>query len=211
MKKGLIVLLAMCLFALVGELPVNAASNPSVADYINNKSPEEAPSQVPSPDSNDRSLASIIGALIFYTLLIVGLIYLLIRFLATKQRAIQTNQLVQVMGGGTVGQQKSVQLVKVGSQVLVVGIGQDVTLLKEIEDEAEKAKLIEAMEEQSVQLKEKPKWLERGLEMIRPRTSSDSTPNRSFQALLQQSLDKQKETLQSVKKRMSHDEKGRDE
>ena len=155
--------------------------------------------------------ASIIGALIFYTLLIVGLIYLLIRFLATRQRSLQTNQLVQVMGGGSLGQQKSVQLVKVGNQVLVVGIGEDVTLLKEIDDEAEKMRLIEAMEEQSELLKEKPKWLEKGLDFIRPKVAGTDASSKSFQSLLQQSLEKQKETVQSVRKRIARDEKERDE
>ncbi|MFC4355256.1 flagellar biosynthetic protein FliO [Chryseomicrobium palamuruense] len=211
MKKGLMVILALWIVVLGSELPVNAATNPSVADYIKNGSPVEQPEEVPPAESTDRSLASIIGALIFYTLLIVGLIYLLIRFLATRQRSLQTNQLVQIMGGGSVGQQKSVQLVKVGNQVLVVGIGQDVTLLKEIEDEAEKARLIEAMEEQSELLKEKPKWLEKGLEMIRPKASSNQDSAQSFQTLFQQSLEKQKDTLHSVRKRMSRNEKERDE
>lgn len=211
MKKGLMVLLALWIFALGSDLPVNAASNPSVTDWITNDSPVEQPEEVPTSASTDRSLASIIGALVFYTLLIVGLIYLLIRFLATRQRSLQTNQLVQVMGGGSVGQQKSVQLVKVGNQVLVVGIGDDVTLLKEIDDEVEKAHLIEAMEEQSQLLKEKPQWLEKGLEIIRPKSSGNEAPPNSFQNLLQQSLEKQKETVQSVRKRIARDEKERDE
>lgn len=211
MKKGLMILLALWIVALGSELPVNAATNPSVEEYLKNGSPVEQPEEVPPPESTDRSLASIIGALIFYTLLIVGLIYLLIRFLATRQRSLQTNQLVQVMGGGSVGQQKSVQLVKVGNQVLVVGIGDDVTLLKEIDDEVEKARLIEAMEEQSEFLKEKPKWLEKGLEIIRPKSTENQASTKSFHSLLQQSLDKQKETVQSVRKRIARDEKERGE
>lgn len=211
MKKGLMVLLALWIFALGSDLPVNAASNPSVLDSITNNEPAEQPEELPAPESTDRSLASIIGALIFYTLLIVGLIYLLIRFLATRQRSLQTNQLVQVMGGGSVGQQKSVQLVKVGNQVLVVGVGEEVTLLKEIDDEVEKARLMEAMEQQSELLKEKPKWLEKGLEIIRPKSMDTQASPRSFQTLLQQSLDKQKETVQSVRKRMTRDEKERGE
>ena len=211
MKKGLMVLLALWIFALGSDLPVNAASNPSVLDSITNNEPAEQPEELPAPESTDRSLASIIGALIFYTLLIVGLIYLLIRFLATRQRSLQTNQLVQVMGGGSVGQQKSVQLVKVGNQVLVVGVGEEVTLLKEIDDEVEKARLMEAMEQQSELLKEKPKWLEKGLEIIRPKSTENQASTRSFHSLLQQSLDKQKETVQSVRKRMTRDEKERGE
>lgn len=211
MKKGLMVLLALWIFALGSDLPVNAASNPSVLDSITNNEPVEQPEELPAPESTDRSLASIIGALIFYTLLIVGLIYLLIRFLATRQRSLQTNQLVQVMGGSSVGQQKSVQLVKVGNQVLVVGVGEEVTLLKEIDDEVEKARLMEAMEQQSELLKEKPKWLEKGIEIIRPKSTDTQESPRSFQTLLQQSLDKQKETVQSVRKRMTRDEKERGE
>lgn len=211
MKKGLMILLALWMMTLGSDLSVHAASNPSVTDWINNESPVDEQDELTTPESTDRSLASIIGALIFYTLLIVGLIYLLIRFLATRQRSLQTNQLVQVMGGGSLGQQKSVQLVKVGNQVLVVGIGEDVTLLKEIDDEAEKMRLIEAMEEQSELLKEKPKWLEKGLDFIRPKVAGTDASSKSFQSLLQQSLEKQKETVQSVRKRIARDEKERDE
>ena len=211
MKKGLMILLALWMMTLGSDLSVHAASNPSVTDWINNESPVDEQDELTTPESTDRSIASIIGALIFYTLLIVGLIYLLIRFLATRQRSLQTNQLVQVMGGGSLGQQKSVQLVKVGNQVLVVGIGEDVTLLKEIDDEAEKMRLIEAMEEQSELLKEKPKWLEKGLDFIRPKVAGTDASSKSFQSLLQQSLEKQKETVQSVRKRIARDEKERDE
>jgi len=159
---------------MAGSPFATAASNPSVADWVKKDSRNEQPSEaVPVEEPEERSLFSVIAALLFYTLVIVGLIYGLIKFLASRQQAHPANKVIRILGASSVGQQKSVQVVQVGDQVLVVGVGQDVSLLAEITDEQQKQQLL-AYKQTTVQ-------------------------KGGFQELFQSSLEKQKERLIQTK------------
>ncbi|HJH11662.1 MAG TPA: flagellar biosynthetic protein FliO [Metalysinibacillus jejuensis] len=68
---------------------------------------------------------------------VVVLLYLVLKFLNTRNLKYQQNQMVQNLGGVSVGAQKSVQLLQIGSKIYVIGVGEDVQLLKEITDEIE--------------------------------------------------------------------------
>lgn len=124
------------------------ADTGNVADWLKedpatDMAPEEAP-----PVIEEKSLAAIIGQLAFYTLLIAGLIYGLIKFLAIRQKGMQSHRAVQLMGGAPLGQNKSLQLVKVGGSFYLVGVGADVTLIKEFSQEEEIVALEEDLQQQ---------------------------------------------------------------
>ena len=44
--------------------------------------------------------------------------------------------------GTTLGANRSVQLIKIGNQLLIVGVGENIQLLKEIDDEQEYEQII---------------------------------------------------------------------
>ncbi len=73
---------------------------------------------------------------------ILFLIYFLLKFVTKRNRAFQQGQAILNLGGTNLGQNKSVQIIKVGNRVLVVGVGESITLLKEIDDEKESNDLI---------------------------------------------------------------------
>ncbi len=85
-----------------------------------------------------------VGALVF----VVALLYFLLRFINKKSRSYQENHTVRHLGGTALGGSRSVQVVKVGSRVLILGVGENVALLKEIEDEEERNELLARYEEQ---------------------------------------------------------------
>ncbi|MGE7089882.1 flagellar biosynthetic protein FliO [Lysinibacillus sp. NPDC048646] len=72
-------------------------------------------------------------ALIF----VVALFYGLMKFLNKRNLTFQRNQMVQNLGGLSLGAQKSVQLLQVGKSLYLVGVGEDVQLLREIKDPQE--------------------------------------------------------------------------
>ena len=131
------------LFFLLIVLPISVnASEPNVNDWINNEQPKDQPDEVKKEDSVElntanTSIRKIIGKLILYTFLILILIYALIKFLALRQKNLQPNQAIKLMGGYPLGNNKSLQLVKVGDQLLLIGVGDEVTLLKEFLNEDE--------------------------------------------------------------------------
>lgn len=65
---------------------------------------------------------------------IIGIIVLLVRFLARKNKQWAGNRSLRILGGVTLGQNKSMQIVEIGDAVYIVGIGDNITLLDKISD-----------------------------------------------------------------------------
>ncbi|MFC5603075.1 flagellar biosynthetic protein FliO [Sporosarcina koreensis] len=77
-------------------------------------------------------------ALIF----VVGLLFALLKFINRKNRMFDQHRLMKNVGGISLGQQKSIQLVVIGDSYYLIGVGDEVRLLKEITEPEE----IEALE-----------------------------------------------------------------
>ncbi len=75
--------------------------------------------------------------MIFALLFVIVLIYGLVKLMNKRNRLLKPFQYVENIGGTSVGQNRSIQLIKVGKSVLVVGVGETIQPLKEIEDEKE--------------------------------------------------------------------------
>ncbi|WP_051991371.1 flagellar biosynthetic protein FliO [Shouchella xiaoxiensis] len=79
------------------------------------------------------SFLKMIGALLLVVLLLVGLL----KFVNKRARSFQETKAMSLVSGVSLGANRSVQLVKVGDKLLVVGVGESVQLLHTIEDQAE--------------------------------------------------------------------------
>lgn len=145
-KVAISIILVMLL---VGQLPVSVSygADPFTADekYGNGdsgKDQQEPPKgqNDPSSDSNDSEtiessstffmFVKLVGALI----VILGLIFLFYKVVSKRTRSFQSDGSIKNIGGVAVGPNRSVQLIRVGNEVLVVGVGDTVHLLKEITD-----------------------------------------------------------------------------
>ncbi|WP_083573654.1 flagellar biosynthetic protein FliO [Rossellomorea aquimaris] len=80
--------------------------------------------------------------MIFALIFVVALIYFLLKFINQKGRSFQQTKMINHLGGAPLGGNRSVQIVKVGNQVLVLGVGEDIQLLKEVHDEKEKEEIL---------------------------------------------------------------------
>ncbi|WP_134700386.1 flagellar biosynthetic protein FliO [Ammoniphilus sp. YIM 78166] len=74
---------------------------------------------------------------VFFLIIIGVLIYLLIRFLSNQSRQSLGGLPLRIVGGVALGQNRSLQVVQIGRKLYVVGVGQDVRMLTEIEDQVE--------------------------------------------------------------------------
>lgn len=182
-------------FLVVSTPSVVVAKDPNVNDWLMDKEPagqstiEEKEERVELKTTNDKSLVLIIGQLIFYTLLILVMIYGLIKFLAVRQKNLQPNQAVQLMGGTPLGNNKSLQLVKVGGQVLLIGVGDQVTLIKEFSSTDEMDFIEKDIEKQPTLFSSSLFNFPKG----KPINRIKKNPPRGFEHLFTQSLDKQKD------------------
>lgn len=70
--------------------------------------------------------------MIFAFLFVIALLFVLLKFLNKRTHLLQSNKIVQNLGGANLGSNKSVQVVKVGDQVFVLGVGENVQLLSQL-------------------------------------------------------------------------------
>lgn len=148
--------------------------------------------------------------LIFATLFVLALIYALLQFMNKRGRWLTKRGLVEHLGGAHVGTNRSVQLVKVGKRIFIVGVGDSVQLLKEIEDEKEINELL-AMHNESLQKMLEPNelllsWLNR----LTKNNAKEEKQTTSFQTLFakqMQELTKEREKLlKQIEKGTTSDE-----
>ncbi|WP_394175196.1 flagellar biosynthetic protein FliO [Guptibacillus hwajinpoensis] len=122
----------------------------SVKDWLtedgNAPNQEEKPEEVESADTN---IFFLLLKLVFYTIVVVGLIYLLIRFLSKRQHKLQHHSVFTPIGVTPLGNNKSVQMVKVGNSLYMLGVGDTVNLLKEINDEEEVQSIMDTARDQN--------------------------------------------------------------
>ncbi|HEU5140239.1 MAG TPA: flagellar biosynthetic protein FliO [Bacillales bacterium] len=121
----------------------------SVADHFQKDSPDDSGShqnqsqkEKPPVTKTSGTVWMFVKVLLVLTV-VIALIYLLLRFVNARTKSYTQGRTIQNVGGVSVGSNRSVQLVKVGERVFVVGVGDSVSLLKEIDDATEVAGLLD--------------------------------------------------------------------
>ncbi|HET7615357.1 MAG TPA: flagellar biosynthetic protein FliO [Bacillales bacterium] len=158
-KPWIVVFIAVFLMSAVASVQVEAAGGSTdggnVADLFKDK---HAPQTVGDNESGKKDVpaATTSGTVwmfvkvIFVLGVVVALIYLLLRFVHARTKSFSEGRSIETMGGVSVGSNRSVQLVKVGSRILVVGVGESISLLKEIENEEEVGELTKQNEREDL-------------------------------------------------------------
>ncbi|QHA93884.1 flagellar biosynthetic protein FliO [Bacillus sp. N1-1] len=144
-----IITLLFCLVIFLPDPVAAATNNGSVTDWLTEDEDEPSePQEEPAEVGANTNIFFLLIKLVFYTIVVVGLIYLLIRFLSKRQQKLQHHSVFTPIGGTPLGNNKSVQMVKVGDSLYMIGVGDNVNLLKEIEDKEEVERILEQAEEQ---------------------------------------------------------------
>jgi len=81
--------------------------------------------------------------MIFATIFVVFLMYFILRFINKRNHGYKSSQIIENIGGTALGANRSIQLIKVGKRLLIVGVGDSIQLIKEIEDEQEYKEILE--------------------------------------------------------------------
>lgn len=151
-QRYLGIMALMLLLSFFVTPPHVEAVNGSVTDWLteDGEKPAEEKEEAPPPQVETKSsnIFVLLLKLVFYTVVVVGLIYLLIRFLAKRQQKMQQHSIFTPLGGTPLGNNKSVQMIKAGNSVYMLGVGEDINLLKEIKDEEEMKVIMAHAEEQ---------------------------------------------------------------
>lgn len=224
-KKYIVAAIFLFLFLSVPALTVQAVpvvdSNCTTLESLNGDCGEaeiESEVEIPlAPGADERETEIevveqntflIFAQMIVALILVVMLIYFLLRFIGKRSQSFRSTHVLQNIGGVPLGQNRSVQLVKVGERVLVVGVGEDIQLLKEIDNEQEIAKLIEQQQQSLDQLDQpinKLFDLLTNKKKSKPVVKTNNTDKDSFKHLLSKQLDEvsrsQKKVHDAVRER----------
>ncbi|OCS90251.1 hypothetical protein B1A98_01995 [Bacillus badius] len=148
-----------------------------------------------------------IGALIF----VLALIYFLLRFVNQKSRSYQQSKLIQHLGGTPLGGNRSIQMVKVGDRILIVGVGENIELLKEINDETELARFVDHYNNQAEQMLQPQDIVTRLMNKRKGKEEGDNEKQDPFKQILAGKLSELKQSRQQAISKMNNREKKQDE
>lgn len=84
---------------------------------------------------------------IFSFILVIGLLFVLLRFLS-KRNMFQTRGPVIHLGGQHLGKDRSLQILLIGQTIYIIGVGEEVTLVRTISQGEEYQHLLEIVENQ---------------------------------------------------------------
>lgn len=87
-------------------------------------------------ETGNSSLVFEIIKMFFALLLVLALIYIFLYFLKRRNKHGNRLKSLENIGGISVGQNKSIQIIRLGDAIYLVGVGEEINLLKEIKDEA---------------------------------------------------------------------------
>ncbi|RYL92960.1 flagellar biosynthetic protein FliO [Sporolactobacillus sp. THM19-2] len=145
--KKLISILTVIFLLLSSVTPALAEGSGAgtVQDMFENKQIQQKKQEAPSGNKTDPSQSEQVSygntnlflafvKLIFALLLVLALIYILYRFAAKRTGSLRNGGQLKNLGGVSVGTNRSVQLIKIGNEIMVLGVGDTVRLLKEITD-----------------------------------------------------------------------------
>ncbi|WP_396654864.1 flagellar biosynthetic protein FliO [Mesobacillus jeotgali] len=194
--------------------PIGLASaeqlNKSVQDCMKNpESCDEGQADKTTKQSDDTKSQVGVGFLDFLrmilaTAFVAALIYFLLKFINKKSIMYKSSQLVENLGGTSLGANRSVQIVKAGNKLLIVGVGENIQLLKEIDDPEEYSQVIQEYNNKMDQLVQPSDIVTRLLK----RAKKDGGNQRSeFSALLKNQLNDmasgRKKMLEEIQKKGS--------
>jgi flagellar protein FliO/FliZ len=202
--KQLLITLLLAAAALPGLQSVVHAEqlNNSVKDCFEKKAGDCAePAKGAGSAANEEGSGGVginswdIAKMIFATAFVIGLLYFLLKFINKKSRTFKSSQLVENLGGASLGASKSIQIIKVGRQLLVVGVGDNIQLLKEIDDEEEYHQIINDYNNKMEQLVQPSDIVTKVIQRAKAaranaaKTKSAEASNGDFQSVLKGQLE----------------------
>jgi len=183
--------------------PIISYAETNVEDWLDQEKTDdstqtETPEQVDSTKSISGT-SSLIGGIIKTIVLlglILALIYLSLKFLNKKNRLFQHSNTLENLGGIPLGQNKSIQVIRIGEKMYLIGVGDNVQLLQEIDDVATRKELLDRASQKQTYTPAKL------LERLKKQPNTEE--NNNFSKLFQEELTKMKQRRETIKQQ--HDQ-----
>lgn len=127
---------------------------------------------------------------LFVLAIIVGLIVLLLRFFAKRNRGWWMNRSLRSLGGFPLGTNKSMQIVEWNGRIYVLGIGENVTLLESITDSEMVAVLLAEHDAITTNTGPSiPEWLRKWTQRNQPQDADVAAKEKTTSSSFEQTLE----------------------
>jgi flagellar protein FliO/FliZ len=146
--------------------------------------------------------------MLFALIFVIFLIYAFLRIIQAKNRVFNSNELLQNLGGSALGNNRSVQIVKVGNSVLVLGVGEDISLLKEINNELEVEEILEQYNDRLQNMFKPNSFIEK---FLNKSNVSNETVTKGFKDQFLHQLKEISNQRNSMMRELEHDRKDLDQ
>ncbi|WP_449540019.1 flagellar biosynthetic protein FliO [Ferdinandcohnia sp. Marseille-Q9671] len=176
-------------------------------EQTNNNEQENNVDEVPITTA-DELTAGDFFRMIFTTLFVIGLIYLLLKFVNKRNKLFNQYKHIENLGGTSLGTNRSIQMIKVGDRILVVGVGDSIQLLKEIEDTDEINEIIEQHNTSLESMIQPRDILNRFLEK---RNEAKESEKPLFSSVLQKQLSELKQGRKKIVEHLENKESSKNE
>jgi flagellar protein FliO/FliZ len=195
--------------------PAFAQQPPTVKQCLQHPSLCEQPTNSPKNEAvpAEQAQPSLFSAwdavrLIGATLLVISLIYGLLKFLYRRGQLFSGKKgVIEHLGGTSVGANRSVQLIKVGNRILVIGVGESIQLLREIAEEDEIKEILALHNERLEQMLEPGKWGARLRDYLADKRKQPNGADDKFRNMLLKEMQelsvKRKQLLEQMKQKGS--------
>jgi len=192
-KKAIVfVLLVMMALTLPTQLVSASQSNQMISDeYLQNPdtNTDESPDAKEVDNQNVGLGPGDYIKMLLSLLFVLGLLVFVLKFLNKKSSNYQQNNVVKNIGGISVGSQKSVQLLHIGNSLYIVGVGEDVQLLKEIQDPEEIEQLIKIYQDKQQTIVSTSPYITELFKKLKKKPRVEETESQSdFGAILKNRL-----------------------
>ncbi|WAA10726.1 flagellar biosynthetic protein FliO [Fervidibacillus albus] len=171
-------------------------SNTSVSDWIEQQNNSEENGEEEKEMHSDEETVDRVGIgvsdVIKSILALVFVLFLLLtvmKWIQRKNAQFPTTQIIRPIGGLNLGGNRSIQILKIGNKLYVIGVGETVELLKEIDEQSEIERISEIHNEQSIPLTGRKNFLKNVIDRFKGDFVKNNTPP-SFQQEMESQLDR---------------------
>ncbi|MGN1400545.1 MAG: flagellar biosynthetic protein FliO [Bacillus sp. (in: firmicutes)] len=142
--------------------------------------------------------AKMAGAFLF----VIFLLYAVLRFVNKKSKGYQQGSIVVNLGGTSLGGSKSIQLVKIGGDIYIIGVGEDVRLLSKVENEADIRDLLNRHNDQTEQMMAPTDIISKFISKKKENKNGEKAFADQLKQQIQQMSDSRKQARKQVQKKV---------
>ncbi|NRD79412.1 flagellar biosynthetic protein FliO [Bacillus sp. BRMEA1] len=134
-----------------------SSGEPSVYDSIHKSVKQTVQTKAPVTDQQSSSILPLFFKFIVCFVLVVGLLLLVLRFLSKRNRLLPSSGPILTLGGHSLGNNKSLQIMLIGQTIYIIGVGDSINLIRTVSQGEEYQHLLESFENQGEGVTQK--WL----------------------------------------------------